>query len=370
MVVAVGIAAAATVASGALQASAAGDAADTQASAADRATAGQLQATKLSIAAQQQAQEQARADQAPWRSVGQTALQQIADLYGIGAVTTPGGGSTPVAATAYNQPSNALLQGASNPNNIDWAAYRNSPGGQNAVDQFNYERKSIAKGKGDYPDLQGFLEHNLSLDPNKDNYLTASAKAAMAQGGSGAQTQEVATGSNTSADNRTAQQRQADALAAFQTSPSYQFRLQQGLKDLETSAAARGNLISGDQLKAITNYGQGLASTEYNSYVDRLSQLAGYGANAATNTANQAVQTGANVGQTITSGAAQAGQDIQNAGLARASGYAGTANAWGNTLSGLGTIAGQYAASQPTTQTDNQLNFYAGTRTIPNLATG
>lgn len=45
--------------------------------------------------------------------------------------------------------------------------------------------------------------------------------------------------------------------------PSYQFRLSEGQKALERSAAARGTLLSGGTAKAITGWAQNFASQEY-----------------------------------------------------------------------------------------------------------
>jgi hypothetical protein len=45
--------------------------------------------------------------------------------------------------------------------------------------------------------------------------------------------------------------------------PGYAFRVQEGQKALERSASAQGQLVSGGQLKAAQQYGQGLASQEY-----------------------------------------------------------------------------------------------------------
>lgn len=47
------------------------------------------------------------------------------------------------------------------------------------------------------------------------------------------------------------------------STPEYQFQEQQGLQALQRSAAATGSLGTGGTLKAITQYGQGLASTSY-----------------------------------------------------------------------------------------------------------
>lgn len=55
----------------------------------------------------------------------------------------------------------------------------------------------------------------------------------------------------------------------FQTDPGYQFRLAEGQKALERSAAARGGNLSGASLKALTDYNQGSASAEYQNAYQR-----------------------------------------------------------------------------------------------------
>lgn len=56
--------------------------------------------------------------------------------------------------------------------------------------------------------------------------------------------------------------------------PSYQFRVDQGRKALESSAASRGVLLSGATGKAITDYGQQAASQEYaNVYGRRFNEF-------------------------------------------------------------------------------------------------
>ena len=49
----------------------------------------------------------------------------------------------------------------------------------------------------------------------------------------------------------------------FQADPGYAFRLSEGQKALDRSAAARGGLISGSALKAASRYGQEMGSQEY-----------------------------------------------------------------------------------------------------------
>lgn len=102
----------------------------------------------------------------------------------------------------------------------------------------------------------------------------------------------------------------------FYKSPGYEFRLQEGVNALDRSAAARGKLNSGQQGKALMEYGQGIASAEFGNYANRLAALAGTGQTAV-----------AQGGQFGMASAANQGNAMMNAGAARASGYAGMANA-------------------------------------------
>ena len=52
-------------------------------------------------------------------------------------------------------------------------------------------------------------------------------------------------------------------MEQFNADPGYQFRMSEGLKALERSAASRGILSSGQTLKDITRFGQDTASQEY-----------------------------------------------------------------------------------------------------------
>lgn len=104
--------------------------------------------------------------------------------------------------------------------------------------------------------------------------------------------------------------------------PSYQFRLQQGQDAIQSSAAARGGLLSGATLKALQGYGQDMASQEYqNAYnrfnadqtnqYNRLSNLVGVGQNAAAQQGNAGAQTAQAVANNTMAGAnAQAAGQI------------------------------------------------------------
>jgi hypothetical protein len=102
---------------------------------------------------------------------------------------------------------------------------------------------------------------------------------------------------------------------AMTADPGYGFRLAEGQKALERSAAARGGLISGGALKAATRYGQDMGSQEYNSSFNRylaqrnaelnpLQSLAGMGQTTMTNLGTMGAQNAATMGNYATSGAA------------------------------------------------------------------
>ena len=120
----------------------------------------------------------------------------------------------------------------------------------------------------------------------------------------------------------------------FQADPGYAFRLSEGQKQLDKTAASRGGLISGGALKAATRFGQDMGSQEYMNAFNRyqaerqarlgpLQSLTGMGQT----TAQQIGAAGQNM-------AGNVGEAYQGGANARASGYVGTANAL---TGGLGT---------------------------------
>lgn len=56
---------------------------------------------------------------------------------------------------------------------------------------------------------------------------------------------------------------------ALENSKAYQFRMNQGQRALEASAAAKGSLFSGATGKSLLNFAQGLASTEFGNEYNR-----------------------------------------------------------------------------------------------------
>lgn len=145
------------------------------------------------------------------------------------------------------------------------------------------------------------------------------------------------------------QQFSAPTAAQAEATPGYQFTLQQGLKSVQNSAAARGLGVSGAALKGAAGYTTGLADSTYNDVfnralqtfntnyssaannVNRLQGIVGNGQNAAATNGSLGVAAAGNIGNTLTSGA-----------NAQAAGTIGSANALSGALNGIGSSALTY----------------------------
>jgi hypothetical protein len=285
------------------------------------------QATQL----QREQYQTARQDQAPWRNVGSNALNELAMRLGVGGSGAASGGSLANASlvdtsSGIPQP-NAELYSA---NPAYRAAWDKVLAGHQA--QFG----SGYTGNSDSSVLDTQLRQELG---------PAVAQASQAQ------QQNPLYGSLLK--NFTA--------ADFQADPGYQFRLDQGQNQIQSSAAARGGLLSGAAAKALTKYNQNFASNEYGNVYNRfradqgdqfnrLASLAGVGQQA-TNATQQA-------GQNF---ASAAGNNAMYAGTARASGYTGAANSLNSTLGSASGALVNYA--RPTTYANNPYGTYSATPT-------
>lgn len=175
------------------------------------------------------------------------------------------------------------------------------------------------------------------------------------------------TGVNALADYGTASQYTPFGMPQFEADPGYNFRMAEGMKGLERSAAARGILQSGGTLKGIQEYGQNLASAEYDNAFRRylterqarlqpLEYRIGLGQAAASGQAANVGSTATNVGNLTTSLG-----DIRSAGIM------GQSNAYNNMLGNISGIAtqganayGQYQAAQPYMNYLNSISQGAG----------
>lgn len=137
--------------------------------------------------------------------------------------------------------------------------------------------------------------------------------------------------------------------------PGYAFRLNEGVKALDRSAAARGGLLGGNQLRGLTQFGQDYGSQEYMNAFNRyqteraarlnpLQSLMGAGQTSA----NTLTSAAGNLGNAL-------GESAINAGNARASGYIGSANAISNAI---GQGVNYYNADQAQKQQQQNFNTY------------
>lgn len=120
--------------------------------------------------------------------------------------------------------------------------------------------------------------------------------------------------------------------AGYQATPSFQNALDVGTKQLDRTAASRGMALSGNTIKAQTDFATNLALNDYNNYLNRLSGAAASGQNAASGLAA--------AGQNYASGASNALSGIGNAQAAGAIGVGNSIN------SGISNALGAYQYGQ------------------------
>lgn len=132
-------------------------------------------------------------------------------------------------------------------------------------------------------------------------------------------------------------------MQQFQADPGYAFRLSEGQKALERSAAARGGLLSGATGKALTRYGQEMGSQEFTNAFNRyqaerqarlgpLQSLAGVGQTTAQQMGAAGQGYAGAAGNILGSMASNVGEAMGAGAQARASGYMGAASALGGGL--------------------------------------
>lgn len=144
-------------------------------------------------------------------------------------------------------------------------------------------------------------------------------------------------------------------MADYQADPGYAFRMSEGMKALNQTAAARGGMLSGNALRGAQQYGQQLGSQEYQNAYNRftgeqgtqrnaLASLAGIGQTAVSGMNASGSAYGQNVGGMMQQqGVNSANAQLYGAGQ-QASAYGQAANAlgkvdWGNLSSSFGNAA-------------------------------
>lgn len=162
--------------------------------------------------------------------------------------------------------------------------------------------------------------------------------------------------------------------ADYQADPGYQFRLNEGLKQLGHAAGARGGLVSGQTLKGLQDYAQNSASQEYANAYNRYRDTQGLRRNALAGVVGFAPTAAGSMTSSGQSYASSAGPQMYQQGIntgnaliagnqARESAYGNLGNAFSKYLSNSG--SNQYY--NPTTNTGGFAGtslantFYSGT---------
>jgi hypothetical protein len=121
---------------------------------------------------------------------------------------------------------------------------------------------------------------------------------------------------------------------AMTADPGYAFRLSEGQKALDSSAAARGGLISGNALRGAVGYGQQMGSQEYTNAFNRYQQERAATLQPLQSLAGVGQTTAANLGAAGAANAGAMGNYLTGGAAANAAGTVGAANA---VTSGVGT---------------------------------
>ena len=122
--------------------------------------------------------------------------------------------------------------------------------------------------------------------------------------------------------------------------PGFQFRLKEGQKALERSAAARGGLQSGGTLKSLARFSQGVASDEFQRAFDRFDTNRKFRAGTLSNVAGLGLR---GVGQQLTADSEFGGRSLVN--ISKGAATAGRFRVGGAESSGRLKVAGTQAAT-------------------------
>lgn len=306
-------------------------------SAASKASSAQQKAANKAASLQYQMYQQGRQDLAPQRYVGNQALNVLARTYGLDPYTT----QYSAAPTPYNMANMSNSQQKA----LNKALERLGPN-YDLNSLSGKQRKAVNKvtkalGYNPFTPQGVALQGNHVLPGGSAFNQAAGGSALPAGNAAGAYTTAnpvTGVGSPQSATIYTDPQAPnptAGTYEYFYASPDYKFRMDESMKAINADAAARGLRNSGAQIKGTLDYAGNLAAGEFGNWYNRMSNLAGMGQVAGSQTANMGQSYGANAGNAMIS-----------AGDARASGYMGQANSWGNAISGVGNALGGYLGSR------------------------
>lgn len=241
--------------------------------------------------------QQTRTDMAPWRNAGSSAIGQLSYLLGL-----PGYEPKPA---PTGQLRTLGQTGAALPAPGQW-----SPSGPVSFEDIGGRRMpalAMQKSMDEQPGGAG-----MTYDYNATTGEWTPAQQGQGQGQGNTYNTQLGDFGSLSRD---------FSMADFQADPGYDFRMKEGQKALERSAAAGGRFLGGGTLKALTRYGQDMGSQEYGNAFNRFQTNR--------NTRFNQLAAVAGIGQTANGQLAQLGQT--------------NALTQGNNLMGAATVGGNAA---------------------------
>lgn len=238
-----------------------------------KAVAAQQDATNQQLQLQQQQYDQTRADYAPYRQAGYSSLDALLGRFGLGNSQATGFNDN-----GYNGQITGTNDGrsGSTAGQPDYAAYV-----QNNPDILAEAQKVIAQNPQSIGDLNGDgtidttdygINHARVFHDRPVPTTQATATDPNAQPAQTAEQQlQTQNGAEPTFAPRETYVRpgfeEANVgLDQFQASPDYNFRLQEGSRNLNAFNAAKGVLGSGAAMKGLIDYGQNTAAAEYGNW--------------------------------------------------------------------------------------------------------
>jgi hypothetical protein len=345
-----GVSAAASVGSSIYGAHQAGSAADAQVTAANHAADLQHQDTQAALAYQQQQDALNRSILSPYIATGTSANMTLGNLMGLqpNYQTTPSG-------QAYNPPAAPAGPDFSS---MDFNSVIHSGNPDVSPDQ----RTTIAWGQQGIPMTYVTTSDGKSVAVRTDHGYGAQPAPQAAPEAQQQTMQMAPEGGPQSPDFGSLAKGFDEKFVAptaddLNQDPGFESRIRLGNEAIERSAAARGSVLNPGTLKELMSYNSDQASQEYGAtynrrmqeylnranifnqnntnLFNRYSALSGGGQTTAANLGQLGNQSANQIANTYMTSGAQQGEDIMQAGNARASGYIGAGNAWQQGLGGM-----------------------------------
>jgi hypothetical protein len=304
-----------------------------QSDSADKATAAQTAAAQEQIRFMEESRDLARADQAPYRKAGATALDALMSLTGLRAPGAPAAFTPSAPQIDYGPVRFGGGFGGTRPRggNLRVSSYAGG-GHMYNINELGPENRYSGGALTRNPNPMTIDAQTGYIQPHIEGRALGGAMTprtfyggdftpGLPAGGAYDNTRTYQPAINPATGYPNENPGGTEGGYQFQTDPGYQFRFEEGQRALDRGAAARGGLLSGGYGRKAIRYGQGFASNEFGNVYNRIANIAGLGQVGAGQSGGYAMQAGQGMGNAA-----------GNAGFARASGYAAQGDIWGDAI--------------------------------------